>query len=104
MTLNQFQNRVGKYIKNFRVRQGGYADVAGLFEGSSYLIRLNKGEQQLYNWRETIVVTDEDRYLAKQGRAIPRGPKHRGYMQALSMLVNMRLITAREAQKIMWGL
>jgi hypothetical protein len=104
MTLQQLQSSLSRYIPNVRVRQGGYADVAAVFQGSSYLLRLNKGEQHLYNWRESIIVTDEDRYLLGKGRAIPKGPKHRGRMQMLAMLVNMRWLNARQAQRVMWGL
>lgn len=104
MTLAQLQSRLEKYIPNVRVRQGGYADVASIYAGNQYLVRLNKGELHLYNWRGFVKVTDEDRMLALKGRALPRGGKHRGRMQALNMLVNMRWLNARQAQRVMWGL
>jgi hypothetical protein len=57
-------------VPDIRIRQAGYGDVAGIFQGSSYLCRLNKGELNLYNWRERVTITDEDLYLAKKGRSI----------------------------------
>ena len=104
MTLAQLQSRLKKYIPNLRIRQGGYADVASIYAGSNYLIRLNKGELHLYNWRESVVITDADKYFALKGQALPVGAKHRGRMQALNLLINMRWINSRQAQKVMWGI
>lgn len=105
MTLRDFERRLQKYIPRLYIRESWMADVAAIFVGYQYLVRINKGEQQLYTWRTKPKITMEDMYFhQKHGQQLPLGAKHRGRMQALDMLVNMRWLTTRQAQEIMWGL
>jgi hypothetical protein len=96
MTLSQFEKAIQKYRPEIHFRQAGSGDVVGIFAGSSYLLRINKGEIPLYTYRQP--------YYEKHSHALKKlGEKHRGRMQALGMLVNMRWLTSRQAQAIMWG-
>ena len=85
MTLQTFEKLIQAYEPRFRIRQAGYGDIVGCFLGNDYLLRLNKGDIPLYSWRDKL------------------GKRKRGRMQALGIMVNHRILTQQQAQKIMWG-
>ena len=94
MTLNDFEQRIRKYSPSIRIRQG-QGDVAGVFDGSSYLFRLNKGEIPVFSWKKEVIEgkqpTMKDGILREE--PIVKKYRKRGRMQALHLLVNYRYLT-----------
>lgn len=94
MTLRRFEQAIKKYVPKFRIRESGFGDIVGAFVGDDYLFRLNKGELHLMSFRKS--------YTYKE-HGVVKSNRRRGRMQALQLLVSMRWLTQRQAQKIMWG-
>lgn len=99
MRLHELEKRLKRINPHLRIRQSGLGDIAGIFLGDNYIIRLNKGEQSLMSWNKEIF-----QGYSEGLQPIVKKEKHRGYMQALFLLVNYRHLTTRQAQSIMAGL
>jgi hypothetical protein len=103
MTTSLFEQQLKKFIPNIRFKRREYSDVLGVYGGPQYLLRLNLGDLPLYTHRLRIVKTTEDRMTELSGGQVFDGPRKRGRMQALEMLVRLGRLTTNQAQAIMWG-
>lgn len=102
MTLRAFEQALQKKNPKLRIREAGYGDIAGIYAGETYLLRVNKGEIPLYSWSREIIQGYRKPFSVDREPIVIK-ERHRGRMQALALLVNYRHLTQRQAQEIMWG-
>jgi hypothetical protein len=55
MTLSRFNKLLKKVSPKLRVRQRAYGDIASIYAGSGYIIRLTKGEFHLKGFSKQYV-------------------------------------------------
>lgn len=96
MTLSQFERNLKKIKPSLHLRQRGQMDVVGLFDGSKYLMRLNRGELNLNGFRMKYFT---DSLETKMGPIQKRGRK-----TILSTLMRGGYIKNHEQRNLLlWG-
>ena len=91
MTLQRFQQLLGRIDPRLRVRRRGTGDIVGLFSGvygrAGYICRLSQGELHLNGFR--YMLPDPDGNL----RMVPGPIQKRGRKTVINLLRNYRWIT-----------
>jgi len=51
MTLHEFEKRMKTICPDFKLKKRGDANIVGLYFGTEYLFRVNKGELNMLGWK-----------------------------------------------------
>lgn len=98
MTIQEFNRRLKGINPNLHVRQRGqgYGDIAGLFDGREYLIRMTKGELNVNGYR---IREFGDDLRWHEGNIMKRGRK-----TVVKMLEKKGYLNLNQRASLLWGI
>jgi len=97
MTTQKFERLLKKINPNLHIRKRGYGDIAGVYDGSKYLVRLSHGELNLNGYYKIYYTSDGS---PKMGPIAKRGRK-----TIIEMLQKKGYIkNIKQRSMLLWGL